>query len=442
MSIIYPPYIEGTLPAFANGQLKVPFQDNPAVAGETNFVGRITDIETNEIVFDSNIFGNNNENPNVVVLNFYGTAGKYYKVQIAYNGGSPYAYSTVGIAKCLGSAPSVSVSVGGDGIVIGKYTAAEASEPKYSYNFKVYKQNTLVIESGEKISSNSEDKFYFNPSEGSYEIRYIATSVNGYTAQAKTTVSGKSGGSASGDPQVDYDNGALIVPISTGPIWRLGNDDTMWHLISKNGNVEDNTVKQGVTYVYSNMSTKTNPIAASFENVFLSDKDRQLSIRFNEKISSFKENILETKIDTIGGQYPHFFRNGNVKYKEFQLSGLISYHMDNEEKFLLRKKIGIVKNDIARGDDEEEGNPISTGLEDYNIYAERVFREEVFAWLNNGKAKLFRSPTEGNFVVRLTGVSLSPEEKLGRMLYSFSCTAYEVMDLDYEKMAEAGVING
>lgn len=441
MSIIYPPYIEGTLPAFANGKLKVPFQDNPAVAGETKFVGRITDIETNEVV-DSNIFGNNNENPNIVILNFYGTAGKYYKVQIAYNGGAPYAYSTVGTAKCLGAAPSVSVSVGSDGIITGKYTAAEASEPKYSYNFKVYKQNTLIAESGEKISVNSEDKFYFNPSEGSYEVRYIATSVNGYVAQAKAAINGKSGGGTSGDPQVDYDNGTVIVPISTGPIWRLGNDDTMWHLISKSGNVEDNTVKHGVTYVYSNMSTKTKPVAASFENVFLSDKDRQLSIRFNEKVSSFKEDVLEAKIDTIGGPYPYFFRNGNVKYKEFQLSGLISYHMDNEEKFLSRKKIGIIKNDIARGDDEEEGNPISTGLQDYNIYAERVFREEVFTWLNNGKAKLFRSPTEGNFVVRLTNISLTPEEKIGRMLYSFNCTAYETMDLDYEKMVEAGVING
>jgi hypothetical protein len=29
-------------------------------------------------------------------------------------------------------------------------------------------------------------------------------------------------------------------------------------------------------------------------------------------------------------------------------------------------------------------------------------------WLNNGKPKLFRSPSEGNYIVRLMSVSLTP----------------------------------
>ena len=55
---------------------------------------------------------------------------------------------------------------------------------------------------------------------------------------------------------------------------------------------------------------------------------------------------------------------------------------------------------------------------------------KVLEWLNNGDPKLFRSPAEGNFVVRLMNVSLSPEERLGRMLHSFSCTVYECAPLD------------
>jgi hypothetical protein len=39
-------------------------------------------------------------------------------------------------------------------------------------------------------------------------------------------------------------------------------------------------------------------------------------------------------MDTLGGKYPFFFRNGNVNYKEFPISGLISMQMDKEETFM------------------------------------------------------------------------------------------------------------
>jgi hypothetical protein len=68
---------------------------------------------------------------------------------------------------------------------------------------------------------------------------------------------------------------------------------------------------------------------ADFEDMFLYDGKRQLKIRFNPGVSSFKNDILESKQDTIGGRYPFIFRNGNVKYKEFPVTGLISYLMDD-----------------------------------------------------------------------------------------------------------------
>ena len=71
----------------------------------------------------------------------------------------------------------------------------------------------------------------------------------------------------------------------------------------------------------------------------------------------------------------------------------------------------------------------STQLVGYNYKAEREFKLEVLDWLNNGKPKLFRSPGEGNYIVRLMNVSLTPNQQLGRMIYDFTCTAYEVQDL-------------
>jgi hypothetical protein len=35
---------------------------------------------------------------------------------------------------------------------------------------------------------------------------------------------------------------------------------------------------------------------------------------------------------------------------------------------------------------------------------------EVLRWLTDGKPKLFRSPGEGNFIVRLMNTSLAPND--------------------------------
>ena len=81
------------------------------------------------------------------------------------------------------------------------------------------------------------------------------------------------------------------------------------------------------------------PILVSFEDIFLTTGDRQLKIRFNPTVSSFKNVILESKMDTLGGKYPFFFRNGNVLYKEFPIGGLISMIADDNEEFMNGVKI-------------------------------------------------------------------------------------------------------
>jgi hypothetical protein len=73
----------------------------------------------------------------------------------------------------------------------------------------------------------------------------------------------------------------------------------------------------------------------------------------------------------------------------------------------------------------------TTDLKSYNVALERDFKIKVLNWLTNGKPKLFRSPTEGNFIVRLFNVSLTPDDKVGRMLHTFNSTAYEIADFTY-----------
>lgn len=84
---------------------------------------------------------------------------------------------------------------------------------------------------------------------------------------------------------------------------------------------------------------------------------------------------------------------------------------------------------------------ISTNLTDNNIYIERKFREKVEEFLNDFNCKLYRSPTEGNIAVNLMNVSLTPEESLGRMIFSFTATAYEVIEASLSELNKYGVID-
>lgn len=177
------------------------------------------------------------------------------------------------------------------------------------------------------------------------------------------------------------------------------------------------------------------PTKIYFDDMYLSDGVRQLRIQFNPKVSSFKNTILETKVDTIGSQYPFFFRNGTVKYKEFPLSGLISLLMDPHDKF----KVGLYN--IKTGVGTSQLNGTITDLTNDNIKNERKFKLEVLDWLTNGQPKIFRSPTEGNYLVRLMNTSLSPNDTLGRMLHTFSCTAYEMDAYTMENLDKYGFIN-
>ena len=134
--------------------------------------------------------------------------------------------------------------------------------------------------------------------------------------------------------------------------------------------------------------------------------------------------VLETKTNTIGSQYPFIFRNGNVDYKEFPVSGLISCQSDEENLFFKTKDF--------------DG---TIDLINTNIYEEREFKLEVLDWLNDGKPKLFKSPVEGNYLVRLLNISLTPIDTVGRMLHSFTATASQIAEQTHEALIEQNIIS-
>lgn len=216
----------------------------------------------------------------------------------------------------------------------------------------------------------------------------------------------------------------------------------------------DYVVEQGIDYIYAiqaynqqgymsgRLKNFEGKVHCDFEDAFLYDGEKQLKIRFNPTIDSFKSTILENKVDTIGNKYPFIFRNGIVNYKEFSISGLLSLLGDENKEF--------TKNfDTLTIDDRKQSPALIGSLPDSlhqltgdNYFKERQFKLKVLEWLSDGKPKLFKSPAEGNYIVRLMNVTLSPEKTLGRMLHTFNCNACEIAECNFNNLDYYNLIPG
>lgn len=192
---------------------------------------------------------------------------------------------------------------------------------------------------------------------------------------------------------------------------------------------EDFTIESGVMYKYEVIMKRTDgtyrmevgPIISIFDNAFLTGQGKQLCVKFNPNISGFKRNVSDNLITTIGGKYPYITRNGHMDYRSFSLSGTIAYEMDAEHQFTSRSQIygdwiEVYGSYFANHYINQQNDRIT----------QRKFREMVMDYLYNDIPKLFRSTPEGNILVRITDVNLTPNQSLGRMIYDFSCTATEI----------------
>lgn len=429
--------------------------------------------------------------------------GQHYKIQIAFidsNNNTGY-YSNAGIAKCV-AIPEMTISQLSLKEVVGTFKDTITNEKVYSYSFELYDTKGLLVESsGNQLHNNandtsaaaSQDRWEIQTSLESdmpYVIKYKVTTINNYTP-GEVTVNLNYYETI--PPRIEeavlkvennFEEGYNRIYLyrdhsTTNNLYVRGNfyllrashkdNYTQWDKIAdfqiynwKYSNTKkifevykDYFIEQGVSYryaiqAYSNAKRTVNntttkfqiysakllniegPIYSDFEDMFLYDGERQLKIRFNPKVSSFKPIILESKIDTIGSKYPYFFRNGDVNYKEFNLSGLISMIGNANNEFLM--------------DEQKYGNPpdlihVDNELSSYNYQKEREFKLEVLSWLSNGKEKILKTSAEGNYIIRLMNVTLTPTDTLGRMLHTFSAMAYEIASYDFPTLNSLGFLN-
>ena len=212
----------------------------------------------------------------------------------------------------------------------------------------------------------------------------------------------------------------------------------------------DYTAEPGIWYRYQiirydNENKKTaelvtdidHPVMLDTEDIFLNANGEQLILRFDPVINNFSNKIAESITDTIGSKYPFIRRNGNVNYRTFSLSGTITCFMDIEHNVFNgspKDLYGASKKFYKQYNEEKNINA-------YNDFIyQKHFRQKVMRFLQSTNIKLLRSITEGNILVQLSGISFTPNQTLGRKIYSFNCTANEVAQCNEDNYIKYNII--
>ncbi len=490
--LLYPPTIEGQLPpaVLSNQKIKftIPYQINKGTnpSSIVGYVIKIKNLISDKLLLTQTIEGfQPNEIQFEITKDKNFNLSDHYKIQVAFIDADATKtigyFSTVGVCKLI-SVPTLQLNQQGENW-IGVYTTNDFEDLLYSSYFVLKDENGQIIEQSENklanyLEQNQENqnytetyRFKYAQKTGyNYTVEWHIETMSGYKAyqQVDSAVNTEI---LNPDYQLipivrfNEENGCAELAVKAGPslaasdsanygrwiITKASSKDNFsswveifkienfysWYLSKEENSfdpilIKDYNVEHGVEYQYALQQVNNyglyslkiiSPIVtAKFEDMYLCDEERQLRIAFNPKVSSMKNNILESKQDTIGGKHPYIFRNGQVKYKEFSISGLISYLEDPTNEFKV---------------DYGELNELkSTDLTHSNFSKERQFKLEVLDWLNNGKTKLLKTTTEGNYLVRLLNVSLQPTDGLGRMLHTFNTTAIEIEDNEFEAKLE------
>ena len=361
--------------------------------------------------------------------------------------------------------------------VIGAITFADENETETlkSYRIKTYDENdNLLLDSGDIYSNNFTDINNFHYAiQYSFIVDHEYYFLISYTTQNLYTETHRYDFVIIPSPALnlnatiqtieDVENGRIGVHIvrerSAGSytghvvIRRANNKNnfTIWEdiYIATYDDVPyidltwyDYTVESGVFYLYGVQGIDTNGsrtamttiqknVMIDFADIFLTSGDKQLKIRFNPNLNSFKRTISEIKIDTIGSQYPFIKRNGAINYAQFPLGGLVTSAMDEEGLFITKAE--AFGNSLNDYNEYNEENNIKIYQD---VIWEKFFRNKVEKFLYTDDIKLFRSPTEGNLLVKLMDINFQPNQTLGRRLWSFTSSAYEIDDCtldNYEK---------
>lgn len=375
-------------------------------------------------------------------------------------------------------------------------------EPVTQCKFDLYDDNENLLETSDWIVGNGNDPYRFNymfEDYTIYQIQYSYKTLNGFEgSSAKSSfeiiineleqLEGVSLVATSKEEEFNRESGTIRLYLNgetdfTGSyvLSRASEEDNFrrytdlqvynWYQENKYDDLifTDYTVESGVLYRYAfqkldesglrTSSVFSDLVEINLEYAYLYRDGIQLKLELDNKMNSFKHTVQRTKQDTLGGRYPKFLANGYTYYAEFPVTGLISFQADEQQTFISQKLDGIyagtkliaparkfeqpwleqrdLDNIVVETDDNRFAIDYSLGHNNY--FVERRFREAVESWLNDFNYKLFRSCSEGNIPVMLMNISMTPNETLGRLIYSFTATAYEAFEPILENYFTYGI---
>ena len=189
-----------------------------------------------------------------------------------------------------------------------------------------------------------------------------------------------------------------------------------------------------VMHENDNIENYTNDIImCDFDGIFLTSKPfvkkgettfSQLKFYFDTNIDSYTVNVGEEKIETIGSKYPFIIRAGGRNYRSFSLNSMIVSLMDSDDLFI--------------ADEELYGNSYDDYMKYNMIYRvdyqrdyirEKLFRDKVIDFIEDGKNKLYRSATEGNLLIQLIEKTFSPKQEVQGLVYTLQAECVEIDDI-------------
>ena len=354
-----------------------------------NLVARYTNEDPSELLYSYNVSCNGEKSGEIIVSNFNDSSNQSeikYDFRNSFTGGSYFVtieYTTINKYKGVFLIP----------FVVADSTSVET-------RFKIYTTENNIDELGEfKTISQEEDC-------GGIDILIYDSLQQNFTGTIVLSRSSYETNFSKWDDIISFTFDGEVI----------------------SRYYKDNTFESDIYYKYRIQEIQANnrrsiadvtptPIKRSLEYAFLSGENgRQIKLTYDLTVSSMSYNIEDTVMNTIGSKYPYIVRNSPTGHKTFPLNGLISFQMD---------EFFINDSELFGAETPQE---LRADKRAYNAFRERKFRDGVLSFLQDGKAKLFRTATEGNLIIRLTNVQTSPNQTLSRLIYNFSSDAIEIDD--------------
>lgn len=504
MAVLFAPILRTTQPAFAASQSSlIVYYTLPQAASLTdisNIEVKVNTQDTNTNVVNnttgilsvSATAGSFSINKGLLKTGHW-AAGKLYKIQarLVNTSGQKSEWSNVMITKAI-TLPQVKIlngetttsdpneisSTHSETVTMPTFygeVTFSAGESEYldTYRFDLWYEGEIVETSGNiqyNSSTNAAPQYRFRKQFATYDEHSVTFSIvsnNGYEATSKpyvfeviSTTSGQITNLAVAIDSTsiacvenamiqvrltsteEINGNYVIVRSDEDTNYQVWDDVAYLTYVGKELTDElvftDYYIECGKQYKYAVQRKQTNnarselllpqdqsPHWVNFEYSYLCGQGTQIKLNFNGELSSFKHTQLAGKMDTLGSIYPTIAYNGHAYYAEFPLSALVSAYMDEENLFM-----------------EKDFEVLSTNPTAESVQIERKFRHKVETFLNDKQYKLFKTPTEAdkNIIVALTGATLSPQQSLNRMIYSFSTNAYEVAENTLPNLKTLGIL--